>query len=312
MRVVSLLPSATEVLCAVGGESLLVGRSHECDYPPSVTSLPVLTSQRVTASSSAAIDQQVRETRSEESSQSLYTLDTALLHQLQPDVILTQDLCDVCSIDLQQVQQVAATLDPKPRVVSLNPGSVDDVFDDMLRVGEAVDQAEQARSAMIALRERYWCAREYVNAYVDGPEVAVLEWLDPLFVAGHWMPQLVQQAGGRHSLNGPGESSKRIDPPQLLAAGPERLVLCPCGYDLAATCRELPFLQSQPWWQALPAVNSGQVMIVDGTQMFARPGPRLVDALYWLVGWLNDRPELVPPGFPAQALSGATNSSSPH
>lgn len=304
MRVVSLLPSATELLCAVGGQSLLVGRSHECDHPASITHVPVLTGQLITASSSAAIDQQVREALGDKANASLYTLDADLLQSLRPDVILTQDLCDVCSIDLNTVRQVAATLDPQPAIVSLNPTSIDDVFDDMLRVGEAVGLAEQARHAMIELRERYWVAREYVNAYVPGPEVAVLEWMDPLFVAGHWTPQLVQDAGGVHSLNKPGAKSRQIAPEELLEAAPQRLVICPCGYDLAAIERELPALQNQRWWKLIPAVQDGHVALVDGNQMFARPGPRLVDALYWLVGWINDRPELIPPNFPARNPAG--------
>ena len=300
MRVVSLLPSATELLCAVGGESTLVGRSHECDYPASITHLPTLTTQRVTAGDSASIDREVRAALGEHNAASLYALDADLLRQLQPDVILTQDLCEVCSIDLNAVRAVAESITPTPTVLSLNPSSLDDIFDDILRVGEAVGRPAKARDAMIALRERYWAAREYVNAYVPGPEVAVLEWMDPLFVAGHWTPQLVQDAGGVHSLNAPGAKSRQIEPEELLESGPERLIICPCGYDLQAIERELPALQSQRWWKLLPAVQDQRVALVDGNQMFARPGPRLVDAFTWLVGWFNERPELTAAPFPAR------------
>jgi iron complex transport system substrate-binding protein len=303
MRVVSLLPSATEVLCTIGGEEHLVGRSHECDYPPSIAHVPILTAQKTAATTSASIDQQVRSALTEPDA-SLYTLDTHALIALQPDVILTQDLCDVCSIDLRTVQRIAREMDPQPTVVNLNPRTIDDVFDDLLRVGEAVGLIEASRDAMIELRERYWSAREYVNAYTPGPEVAVLEWMDPLFIAGHWTPQLVQDAGGVHSLNAPGQHSRQIEPEQLLEVMPERLVICPCGYDLAAIRRELPALQAQRWWKLLPAVQDQQVVLVDGNQMFSRPGPRLVDALYWLVGWLNDRPELIPDHFPVETPAG--------
>lgn len=303
MRVVSLLPSATELLRAIGGQPLLVGRSHECDYPPAIAELPVLTAPRITATTSPAIDQQVRTALEEEHAASLYTIDTDLLQQLQPDVILTQDLCDVCSIDLDTVQHIAQTIQPQPQIVSFNPRTIDDMFDDMLRVGEAVGLADQARDAMIALRERYWVAREYVNAYVPGPEIAVLEWMDPLFIAGHWTPQLVHDAGGVHSLNEPGAKSRQISPEDLLQAMPQKLIICPCGYDLKAIKQELPAMRQQRWWPLIPAVQDAQVAIVDGSQMLSRPGPRLIDALYWLVGWINDRPELIPPDFPAEMLA---------
>ncbi|HRP63418.1 MAG TPA: ABC transporter substrate-binding protein [Phycisphaerales bacterium] len=302
MRIVSLLPSATETLCAIGGGHLLVGRSHECDFPSSIAHLPVLTAQKTAGGTSAEIDQQVRDALNTESvstgSVSLYSLNVDLLRSLQPDLILTQDLCEVCSIDLSTVRTIAASLDPQPHILSLDPHSLDDVFDDMLRVGEAAGLVSRSREAMIALRERAWAAREYVNAYIEGPIVAFLEWMDPLFVGGHWTPQLIQFAGGRHTLNAPGEKSRRISPEELIETMPERLIICPCGYNMAAIERELPALQSQRWWKLLPAVQDGKIALVDGNQMFNRPGPRLVDALCWLVAWLHDLPELTPTGFP--------------
>jgi ABC-type Fe3+-hydroxamate transport system substrate-binding protein len=156
---------------------------------------------------------------------------------------------------------------------------------------------------MVRLRDRYWTAVDYVNPYANGAEVAFLEWMDPLFAAGHWTPGLIEAAGGRHSLNPAGAKSRRIEPEDLVAAMPDRLIVCPCGYDLAAIRREIGSLTSQRWWRALPAVDEGNVMLVDGNQMFNRPGPRLVEAFRWLVAWLNDRPEVLPPGFPAEALS---------
>ncbi len=305
-RVVSLLPSATELLAAIGGEHLLVGRSHECDWPPTLADRPVLTGQRTTATNSAEIDRQVRaalQSRSEEAGadQSLYHLDADLLRELQPDVILTQDLCEVCSIDLNTVRAIAATMNPHPAIISLNPRMLDDLFDDLLRVGEAVGMPEEADEAMLALRERMWVAREHANAYVEGPEVAFLEWMDPLFIGGHWTPQLIAHAGGRHSLNAPGSKSRQISAEDLLELMPDRMIICPCGYDIRQTMRELDTLTSQRWWKLLPAVQDGQVVIVDGNQMFNRPGPRLIDALEWLTGWINDRPELIPLDFPVRS-----------
>jgi ABC-type Fe3+-hydroxamate transport system substrate-binding protein len=217
---------------------------------------------------------------------------------LQPDVILTQDLCEVCSIDLNSVRAAAAELRPQPTIVSLNPHSLEDVLDDLLRVGEAIGLKSAAQQGVVGLRERFWSARDFVNPYIDGPEVAFLEWMDPLFCAGHWTPQLIEAAGGRHSLNEHGEKSRQITAEQLIRAKPQRLIVCPCGYTLAQTERELSVLTSQPWWPTLPAVMSDRVAMVDGSAMFNRPGPRLIDAFCWLVAWLNQRPEIMPADFP--------------
>ena len=305
MRVVSLLPSATEVLCAIGGESLLVGRSHECDHPASVSDRPVLTSARTQAITSAEIDAEVRATLGSEEAPSLYHLDGETLASLAPDVILTQDLCEVCSIDLGTVRSIVADLDPRPTIVSLDPYTVWDVLDDLLKVGRAVGLEPEAEAAMVAAREAYWTAVDFVNPYVPGPEILFLEWMDPPFVGGHWTPALIEHAGGRHSLNEPGEKSRQVTAEDIVASQPDRVVICPCGYDLEAIRRELPELRRQDWWNALPAVadaDPSSVMLVDGNQMFNRPGPRLVDAFRWLVAWINDRPEVAPSDLPAVPL----------
>lgn len=298
MRVVSLLPSATEVLCAVGGEAMLVGRSHECDHPPAVLDRPVLTQQRTSAVTSAEIDREVRE--SLESNDSLYVLDTERLRELRPDVILTQDLCDVCSIDLATVRSVAADMDRPPQVVSLDPHTVFDVFDDLLTVARAVGLEESGEREMVALRGRYWEAIDYVNPYAGQPEVAFLEWADPPFSGGHWTPGLIEAAGGRHSLNPIGKPSRQLTAEELIEAMPDRLILCPCGFDLDRTERELTVLRETNWWGLLPAVQEGNVALVDGSAMFNRPGPRLVEAFRWLVSWLQDRPEVLPEDFPVR------------
>lgn len=304
MRVVSLLPSATEILCAIGGEPLLVGRSHECDYPPSITDRPVLTGQRTQATDSASIDAEVRAALGAEGgSRSLYTLDVDALTTLAPDVILTQDVCDVCSVDLATVRAAAATMDPSPRVVSLDPAGLDDVFDDLLLVGDAVGRTGAAHRAMVDLRDRYWSAVDYVNPYAAGDEIAFLEWMDPLFVGGHWTPGLIEAAGGRHGLNAAGARSRQIEPAALVEVKPAAIVICPCGYDLEAIAGELPTLTAQPWWRDLPAARNGRVVMVDGNAMFNRPGPRLVDAFRWLVSWINDRPEVRPEGFPVRPVA---------
>ena len=304
MRVVSLLPSATEILCRIGAEDLLVGRSHECDFPASVGDRPVLTSQVTHGQTSAEIDRQVREALGGAGGSALYRLDEALLRQLRPDLILTQDLCDVCSIDLRTVQRVAAEMPAPPAIVSLNPSTVMQVLDDVLRVGDAVGRGPQAQRAMVELRDAYWSAVDFVNPYVPGPEVLFLEWCDPPFGGGHWTPELVHAAGGRHALGLPGQKSRQLTAEEILEAAPERVVICPCGFGLERAWAELEVLRRTRWWPLLPAVidaKPGSIVVVDGNRMFNRPGPQLVDAFRWLVGWLNDRPEVVPPGFPVRA-----------
>jgi iron complex transport system substrate-binding protein len=301
-RVVSLLPSATEILCEIGAADLLVGRSHECDWPPQVADRPVLTAARTHGDDPAEIDRQVRESLSQ--GQSLYTLDAEALAALRPEVILTQDLCEVCSIDLATVERIAASMSPRPRVVNLNPASLEAVFDDLLMVGEAVGRGGAAAEALVRLREAYWTAVDFVNPYEPGPEVAFLEWVEPLFCGGHWTPQLIESAGGRHSLNPPKAKSRRIPPEELLAAAPRRLIVCPCGLPLPAIEPQVASLQATPWWPLLEAGLDGPnaAVMIDGNAMFNRPGPRLVEAFRFLVGWLQDRPELVPPAFPWRPL----------
>jgi len=324
MRVVSLLPSATELLCALGGRGLLVGRSHECDFPPGLDVLPALTAQRTryqpaSATAAADLDAQVRAARS--GGASLYELDAPGLAALTPDVILTQDLCDVCSIDLERVRRVAAALDPRPEIVSLNPETVEDVLDDLLRVGRAVGLGREASRAAVALSDRLLRAQEHVNAYEEGPVVGFMEWTDPIFIAGHWTVQLIERAGGRHPLNetvageeagsaaGLQQSQRRagrsiaVSPEVFAATRPEWLVIAPCGLDLDQTRAEAARLHEKTWFRELPAVRAGRVALVDGSQMFNRPGPRLVDAFEWLVGWVQNRPELVPSGFPWESRS---------
>lgn len=321
MRVVSLLPSATETLCRIIGSGKgfgveLVGRSHECDFPAAITDRPVLT--RATGAfadlPSSEIDRAVSSSVSE--GRSLYQVDAPLLRDLRPDLILTQDLCAVCSIDLASVRRLAAELRPSPAILSLNPHSFEDVLDDVLRVGAAVGLPDRATDTVVALRERFFRSSEWVTPYVEGPRALLLEWTDPLFVGGHWTPQLIERAGASHPLNptepmagaGAGEGghmafrvagpSRRISPEAISAAAPEAIIIAPCGFDLARTEEDHRALREQPWWRALPAVRGGRVALVDGAQMFSRPGPRLVDAFEFLVGWLNDRPEVIPEGFP--------------
>jgi iron complex transport system substrate-binding protein len=321
LRVVSLLPSATEIFSALNPDpnhAQLVGRSHECDHPSAVQSLPSLTAPRTVDDASpqacAAIDQAVRTALS--SNTSLYTLDEPRLHSLSPDLILTQDLCEVCSIDLASVRRAAAAISPAPRVYSSNPTTFEGVLDDILAIGEAINLPDKAAALVCSLRERIYAASDYTNPFDDGPNVAFLEWTDPLFIGGHWTPQLIERAGARHPLNetrplreagaaaGPIGTTLRIAgksvrvPAQVLAASkPDIIIICPCGLSLPRAITEAKRLAQQPWFQQLPAFKNNRIAIVDGNASFTRPGPRLVDAFEWLVGYINNRPELMPNDF---------------
>jgi iron complex transport system substrate-binding protein len=330
MRVVSLLPSATELLCHIGGGGLLVGRSHECDFPPHLTHLPVLTGANpaLRAGSGtrgqptsppgvddpARVDLAVREHL--QAGLSLYTLDVDRLVGLHPDLVITQDLCDVCSIDLESVRAAIHRLNPRPEVLCFDPRTVEDVFDDLLRLGRAAGLEDSATRAVVALRERFFRAADYIPSFAATPPVAFLDWTDPLYIGGHWTPQLIERAGGCHPLNptvpiedagaaaGPMQASRRagkslrIPAEALIATAPEFLIICPCGVSLEGAMEMARALALQPWWNDLPAVRTGRVAVVDGNEMFNRPGPRLVDAYEWLVGWINERPELIPRDFP--------------
>lgn len=318
-RIVSLLPSSTELVCLVGAGDRLVGRSHECDWPAEILDRPVLTRPRTDLASGGArgVDEQVGAALARH--ESLYELDEALLADLEPDLIITQDLCGVCSIDLAAVRRAAEQLGRRRgqpvEVLCLNPTTLEGVLDDVLRVGKAVGEPARALDELMGLRTRLIRAQECVSPYAAQPSVGLLEWTDPLFVAGHWTVQLIERAGGRHPLNetrampdagagaGLAQSMRRAGPairvtPEALAASePQWLVVCPCGLTLEQTRREVDRLADRPWWGGLPAVGNGCVALVDGSRFFNRPGPRLVDAFEWLVGWLNDRPELIADDF---------------
>ncbi|MBI1190725.1 MAG: ABC transporter substrate-binding protein [Tepidisphaera sp.] len=311
-RVVSLLPSATDILCLLGAADALVGRSHECDEPAAAHA-PVLTAARIRATEPAAIDREVRQRLPEHGS--LYSLDEARLSALRPDIIITQSLCEVCSIDLQTVQRLAASLPGLPEVLDLNPHTVEDILDDVLRIGETIGRQARARAEVVALRERLFAAGECVNPFDDGPVVAFLEWTEPMFCAGHWNVQLIERAGARHPFNptqpapdagaaaGPQQGERRagksvVLPPEILAAArPGAIVIAPCGVPLAQGLEMARSLSRHAWWSDLPAVKLGKVAVVDGNRYFSRPSQRIVEAFEWLVGWLQQRPEMIPPGF---------------
>lgn len=274
MRVVSLLPSLTELVWALGQGIELVGVSHECDFPPEVTSLPRLTRDRLPPSaSSEVIDNLVSSQGSV-----LYELDAELLASLEPDLILTQTQCDVCALNETTVRREAARLPGPPHVESVNPLNLSDIFNMFRRVGDLLD-ARDAAEQLVARFNR--TAAEIVRRRDGQPELTVahLEWLAPPFTSGHWNPELTAVAGGRDVLGRPGEASRRVTWEEVAEAAPEVVLLAPCGFTLERSGAELPKLLESPAWRSLPAVRSGRAALIDGSAYFSRPGPRLEESL---------------------------------
>lgn len=274
MRIVSLLPSLTELVCALGRGDELVGVTHECDFPPGVERLPHLTRSVIpTSSSSGAIDALVAERRG-----SLYELDADLIARLRPDLILTQEQCDVCAVNEATVRRVAADLPGSPHVESVNPTSLAGVHAMSRRVGDLLGARSEAE-ALVAAFEATAAAIARRRAGRARPRTLVLEWFDPPFSSGHWNPELVALAGGIEAIGRPDERSRRLTWGEVAAADPEVIVLSPCGFTLERTELELPALQARPEWSHLSAVRRGGVTLVDGSAYFSRPGPRLETSL---------------------------------
>jgi iron complex transport system substrate-binding protein len=278
-RIASLLPSTTEIACALGFQAALVGRSHECDFPPGVERLPVLTSPKLDAAApSRAIDASVRALVRD--GLSVYRVDAQRLRELAPDVILTQDQCEVCAASLADVEAALAEwTGGRPRVLSLHPRSLGDVFADFQRVAAELDVPERGERVAAALANRLSDVGERTGRLRERPRVVCLEWIDPPMAAGHWMPELVTLAGGRALLAETGAPSSWITLEELAAADPEAIVVLPCGFDVARTRRELPALSGRPEWRELRAVRAGRVCLADGHALMNRPGPRLVESL---------------------------------
>jgi iron complex transport system substrate-binding protein len=290
INAVSLLPSATEMLYAVGVEP--VGVSHECDYPPEAREKPSVTKTRVSGEgTSAEINEKVAEAAEEGG---VYDVDTAKLEELEPDVILTQAVCDVCAVGDDVVREAIESIDSSPRVVSLHSHSLEDVLDDMLTVGEAVGREKKAREAVENLRGRIDALRER-TADLRDERTVVLDWLNPPMVAGHWVPELVDVAGGTYPLAETGDASTPREWDEIVAAEPETLVAAPCGFELEQTVRNFDEIADREGWRELPAVERGRAYAADGHNYFNRPGPRLVDTAEILACALHPDEFGVPP-----------------
>jgi iron complex transport system substrate-binding protein len=278
MRIVSLLPSATEIVCEVGLGDALVGVTHECDWPPFVKSLPKVTQTLIPSNaSSRQIDQLVRERMS--TGRALYTLDLAVLESLKPDLIVTQALCDVCAVAEEEVRQAACRLPGQPRVINLEPSTLAEVLESVETVAGAAGVAEQGRAARLKLQARVDAVAARTRESSDKPRTVVLEWIDPPFSAGHWVPEIVALAGGREVIGRPGEKSRTLAWNEVVNARPEVVFISCCGYTVERTREDLPILFDFPGYRDLPCVRSKRVFILDGSAYLSRPGPRLVDSL---------------------------------
>jgi iron complex transport system substrate-binding protein len=278
-RIVSLIASSTEIVCALGFEQQLVGRSHECDYPPSIARLPVCTSPKFPVEgTSREIDDRVKAVL--EDALSVYKVDARLLDELQPTHIITQSQCEVCAVSLKDVERAVCEItSTNPVVVSLEPNALTDVWADIRRVGTALQASERADELIRKLEGRMAGIVEKARTIDSRPTVACIEWIDPLMAAGNWMPELVEMAGGKNMFGEAGKHSPWMSWDELLERQPDVIVVMPCGFDIARSLEDMHFMSDRPNWYGLRAVQSNSVFVADGNQYFNRPGPRLAESL---------------------------------
>lgn len=299
-RIVSLLPSTTEIVCALGLEDALVGITHECDFPPSVMDKPRLTASRISheTMTSAEIDHAVRSQL--DGHGSIYDLAEDKLRALDPDLILTQELCEVCAVSYRTVERAARLFDSGVRVVSLEPNTIADIFDNIRMVGDLTGQRAEAEKLVSNLSARVEHVRNSLSSVSTRPRTLMLEWLEPPFAPGHWVPEQVAIAGGDHAFGKAGQKSVTTTAEEIRAYAPEVIVLVPCGYYKEDILRQLPKARLPEGWNDLPAVKKGAVWATDATSYFSRPGPRVVDGVEILARILH--PEVLGPPDDSQAV----------
>ena len=291
MRIVSLLPSATEIVCAIGLGDELVGVTHECDWPPEVIGKPVVTRSVHDLTDASSRDIHNLVTASMHGGSSLYALDEEALAAAEPDLILTQELCRVCAVSYREVNEVARAIDADITVVSLEPTSIEGILHSITTVGAMAEAEDDALDLVESMRERLGAVEATVAARREAGRapirVASLEWLDPPFAAGHWVPEQVRRAGGWDVLGSEGERSQETSWDDVAEVDPEVLVLMPCGFHLAETIEAWAATPRPAWYRDLPAVRRGQVFAVDGSAYFSRPGPRVIDGIELLAEILD-------------------------
>jgi iron complex transport system substrate-binding protein len=306
MRIVSLLPSATEIICALGLRNQLVGVTHECDFPASVVGLPRVTSTMIPHdATSGEIDALVRQRAN--GRLPLYQLDAEKLSALRPDLIVTQALCDVCAVDEEEVQHAASEMSWRPRVINLQPTSLTSVFDGMREVADAARVSDYGTTVIAQLNTRVELIQNRSEKISERPSVVFFEWIDPLFCSGHWNPELIEIAGAIELIGRSGEKSRRIEFEELRNADPDVIFIACCGFSVERTRADV--LRVLPQWQQFKAVRHDRIYIADGSAYFNRPGPRLVDSLEILAHALHPTVHPLPAGAePALRLKCESNS----
>jgi iron complex transport system substrate-binding protein len=283
VRIVSLLPSATEIVCALGLGDELVGVTHECDWPPEVIGKPVVTHDTQDLDDRPSGEIHALVTAAMHGGSSLYALDDEKLEALEPDLILTQELCRVCAVSYREVNEVARAIDASITVISLEPTSIEGILNTITTVGAMAEVEDDALDVVEMLRSRLGAVEELVTARRDaghvGPRVVGVEWLDPPFTVGHWVPEQIRRAGGWDLLGTDGDKAVPTTWDAVRDVDPETLVLMPCGYHLPETVSEWERTPRPDWFGALSAVRGGQVFAVDGSAYFSRPGPRVIDGI---------------------------------
>jgi iron complex transport system substrate-binding protein len=277
-RIVSLIASATEIVAALGYEDSLVGRSHECDFPPSVEQLTICSEPRIDVTgSSLEIDREVKATVQE--ALSVYSVFRHELERLQPTLVITQSQCDVCAVNLKDVQAaVCDMIGSKPEIVSLEPMALADIWTDIMTVAESLNDADSGKRLVASLQERLRQLAESIPRSTTPPTVMCVEWLEPLMPAGNWIPELVELAGGQSLISEAGKHSPWMTWDDLINADPDFIAIMPCGFGIERTKQELHLLTGHPGWKNLKAVRAGNVFLTDGNQYFNRPGPRVVES----------------------------------
>ncbi len=298
MRIVSLLPSATEIVCQLGLGDELVGVTHECDYPSFVARLPKVTRTLIPLdATSREIDELVRERL--KTQRALYTLDMPTLERLAPDLIVTQTLCDVCAVSEAEVTAAVCSLPGRPKVINLEPTRLSEVFDSLRLVGDAAGVSQRTSDIIAKLQSRVDLVESRSRDIAVPPRVILLEWIDPPFSSGHWTPELVRLAGGIEVIGREAQPSRTTTWDDILQADPEFLMIACCGFPVERTRQDLPILATVPGFDSLSCVRSGQVYLVDGNAYFSRPGPRLVDSLEMLAHTLHPNIHPLPAGLTA-------------